>query len=51
MFGSDWPVCKLAAEYDQVCDVISTYIDQLSTAEQTLIWSGNAKKFYNLDLN
>ena len=51
MFGSDWPVCKLAAEYEEVCEVISSYIGHLTLKEQELIWSGNAIKFYKLDIN
>ena len=51
MFGSDWPVCKLAAEYDDVCEVMESYITQFSLNEQELVWSGNAIKFYKLDVN
>lgn len=51
MFGSDWPVCKLAAEYDEVCDVIASYVEKLNLREQELIWSGNAIEFYKLDVN
>ena len=51
MFGSDWPVCKLAAEYDEVCDLTDSYLESLSVNEQELIWAGNAIKFYKLDIN
>lgn len=50
MFGSDWPVCKLAANYSQVVEVVASYIAQLSAAEQHQIWHENAKRFYNLEL-
>lgn len=48
MFGSDWPVCLLAAEYAEVKDIITSYIDKLSTAEQNNIMGGNAISFYHL---
>jgi L-fuconolactonase len=50
MFGSDWPVCKLAANYEEVCDTLSTFLEQLSEREQELIWSGNANEFYRLNI-
>jgi L-fuconolactonase len=51
MFGSDWPVCKLAAEYDEVCDITHSYLEKLTLNEQELIWAGNAIEFYKLDIN
>jgi len=46
MFGSDWPVCKLAAEYGQVCELVADYLQKLSQNEQEMIWSKNASEFY-----
>ncbi|WP_411275001.1 amidohydrolase family protein [Daejeonella sp.] len=51
MFGSDWPVFKLAVEYDEVFEVIASCIEQLKTADQELIWWENAIKVYKLDIN
>ena len=48
MFGSDWPVCLLAAEYAEVKNIITSYISKLSTAEQNNIMGGNAISFYHL---
>jgi L-fuconolactonase len=48
MFGSDWPVCMLAASYDQVHEIVDNYLSKLSTTEQEAIWGKNAVKFYNL---
>jgi len=48
MFGSDWPVCKLAGEYEVVCELVDEYLSKLSTAEQEMVWGQNAKHFYNL---
>ncbi|MFP9099590.1 amidohydrolase family protein [Flavobacterium sp. RHBU_24] len=49
MFGSDWPVCNVAAHYNQVVSTIQDYIAQLPQAEQEQVWFKNAQAFYNLD--
>lgn len=48
MFGSDWPVCKLAASYTEVKAIITDYISRLSDAERAGIMGGNAVRFYGL---
>ncbi|MFY0254354.1 amidohydrolase family protein [Chitinophaga sp. 30R24] len=48
LFGSDWPVCLLAAEYQKVKQLISDFISTLSTSEQYQIMGGNALSFYHL---
>lgn len=48
MFGSDWPVCLVAAEYRQVVELVQQAIDDLSQEEQDLIWHRNAVDFYRL---
>ncbi|MFA6945948.1 MAG: amidohydrolase family protein [Pedobacter sp.] len=48
MFGSDWPVCKLAGEYDAVCGLVDEYLSKLSIREQELVWGKNAEQFYKL---
>lgn len=48
MFGSDWPVCLLAAEYSVLCDLVADYLAKLTPLEQELIWSKNASTFYKL---
>lgn len=48
IFGSDWPVCTLAATYRQVVDVVDYHIQRLSTHEQEMIWYKNAETFYKL---
>ncbi|MEV6130555.1 amidohydrolase family protein [Streptomyces violaceusniger] len=49
MFGSDWPVCLLAAEgYGDVADALATALSGLSTAETELIFGGNAQRCYRL---
>ena len=48
LFGSDWPVCRLAASYGQVCDLMNAYLERLTIHEQELIWGKNAALFYQL---
>jgi L-fuconolactonase len=49
MVGSDWPVCTLAASYDQVMDIIANYIESLSESDQAAVLGGTAEKFYKLE--
>jgi L-fuconolactonase len=48
MFGSDWPVCLLAASYRRVRELIDEYAACLSTAERDKLFGGNAVRFYGL---
>ncbi|HEY0610540.1 MAG TPA: amidohydrolase family protein, partial [Chitinophaga sp.] len=48
MYGSDWPVCLLAASYAQVKGIVTDYISRLSPAEQAAIMGDNATAFYKL---
>jgi L-fuconolactonase len=48
MFGSDWPVCLVAASYEQVIGILRDYFSAFSKAEQEAIFGGNAITFYNL---
>jgi len=48
MFGSDWPVCLLAATYQDVVGIVSGYVSQLSEGERAAVMGGNAEKFYRL---
>jgi len=48
MYGSDWPVCLLAASYEQQLAIVENYIATFSTTEQAKIMGGNAINFYNL---
>jgi len=49
MFGSDWPVCLLAAEYDRVVDAMQMLLSDLSEDERKLIFAENAIAFYRLE--
>jgi L-fuconolactonase len=46
MFGSDWPVCLLAASYDQVIALLEQFLKPFTPAQQTAIMGGNAARFY-----
>ena len=48
MFGSDWPVCLLAATYSQTIQLMENFIKQFSLEEQKSFWSDTAKRAYRL---
>lgn len=48
LFGSDWPVCLVAASYEQVLEIVNQYIEKLSMEEQEAIMGLNAQHFYKL---
>jgi L-fuconolactonase len=49
MFGSDWPVCRLAGSYDQVIDALHAILrPNLNERRETDIFGGNAARFYKL---
>ncbi|GMK42400.1 amidohydrolase [Paenibacillus sp. CCS19] len=49
MFGSDWPVCLLAATYDQCMEVLESALPaSYGSAEREALFGGNAARFYKL---
>ena len=50
MFGSDWPVCLLAASYEDVWRLLDSYANHLSTADREKLFGGNAAAFYGLEV-
>ena len=48
MFGSDWPVCELAATYQQVYDALNEALGPISQDEREKIFGGTAARFYGL---
>ena len=48
MFGSDWPVCLLAASYADTINLMENFIASFSISEQESFWSGTAKRAYKL---
>jgi len=49
MFGSDYPVCLLAASYDRVLVSFQEILKDLNDADREKIFANNAAKFYRLD--
>ncbi|SRR5258706_779084 len=49
LFGSDWPVCLVAASYKEVIGIVMDFFSSFSKNEQELFFGGNAIKFYNLN--
>ncbi len=48
MYGSDWPVCELAATYEQVYDALTENISALSNSEKEQIFGKTAARFYGI---
>ncbi|MBL7849348.1 MAG: amidohydrolase family protein [Cyclobacteriaceae bacterium] len=48
MYGSDWPVCLLAADYGRVLHSVESLIAYLSHDEQADILGGTACRFYGI---
>ncbi|WP_262057077.1 amidohydrolase family protein [Streptomyces sp. STR69] len=48
MFGSDWPVCTLAASYGEVAAATGELTDDLSAAERAEVFDGTATRVYGL---
>ncbi|MBS1520195.1 MAG: amidohydrolase family protein [Bacteroidetes bacterium] len=48
MYGSDWPVCKLAGGYNRALEILQIYTSRFSEKEQEQFYGGNAIEFYNL---
>ncbi|HYJ87991.1 MAG TPA: amidohydrolase family protein [Pyrinomonadaceae bacterium] len=48
MFGSDWPVCLLAASYNRVLESFQLLLADLPEEDRNRIFGGNAIEFYKL---
>jgi L-fuconolactonase len=48
MYGSDWPVCTLAADYQAQFNIVNEYFANFTKTEQTNFFGGNAAHFYHL---
>jgi len=48
VFGSDWPVCLVAASYARVIDVCGQAIGDLPADDRERIFGGNAAQLYGL---
>jgi len=50
MYGSDWPVCRLAATFGEVMEILKNYTSNFTEAEWELFWAKNAIRFYNINM-
>lgn len=48
MFGSDWPVCLLAAPYARVAAIVEGWAARLSMSERQGIWGETARRTYGV---
>jgi L-fuconolactonase len=48
MYGSDWPVCLVAADYDKQLSIVAQYMSKYDDAEVGKIFGGNAARFYSI---
>ncbi|MFH8408272.1 amidohydrolase family protein [Streptomyces sp. NPDC018019] len=48
LFGSDWPVCTLAAPYNKVIELAETATAHLTPPERAAVFGGNAARVYGL---
>ena len=48
LFGSDWPVCLLRADYAEVAGLVADWSQALSADEHAALWGGNAVRCYRL---
>jgi len=49
LFGGDWPVLRLAADYPTWVDVLETVLTGTSPAEQAALFRANAQRVYGLE--
>jgi altronate hydrolase len=50
MFGSDWPVCLVAATYSQTKNIVESYVDRHLPSAKSAIFGENVKRFYGIEL-
>ena len=49
MWGSDWPVCRLRAEYERWHRTAESLTSHLDAAERDRVFGGTAAEFYRID--
>jgi L-fuconolactonase len=49
MFGSDWPVCQLAATYDEVVSTAESLTASLGSDEKNALFGATASQWYGLE--
>jgi len=48
MFGSDWPVCRLAGSYEAVEGLVRNHVRGWTPSELAGFWGGNCARFYGV---
>ncbi|MEO6183229.1 MAG: amidohydrolase family protein [Verrucomicrobiota bacterium] len=48
IYGSDWPVCLLAGDYEAVFSLINNYAQQLSPCAHSQLFGDNTATFYGI---
>jgi L-fuconolactonase len=48
MFGSDWPVCTLRADYGRVVDTAQEFVSGLSADDRARVFGATARHWYRL---
>ena len=48
MYGSDWPVCTMAASYDRVFEAARALLSGVSEEDRRAVFGENARQFYRL---
>jgi len=49
MYGSDWPVCQVAATYRSTIALVEDFVSKKCPEERAAVMGGNAADFYALD--
>ncbi len=49
MWGSDWPVCLLAASYEDVLAMAERFTSSMSASEESQVFGGTAQAWYALE--
>lgn len=48
MFGSDWPVCTLSADYSATMGIVSAYVERLTSSERASVMGGACARVYGI---
>lgn len=48
LYGSDWPVCLLAATYKENMEIMSSRLSSFTEEEKAAFWGGNALRIYHI---
>lgn len=48
LYGSDWPVCLLAASYKEWVSLVDSLLDDFTADEKKAFWGGHAQRIYKI---